>query len=135
MTKKLHKLRTSIIILRYQNVHECDRLTRNLSSFARFGLEGHLLAIDKGLCGLRNSGACYHAKWAASMKQLGFFHSRADPYVWMRVREDHYQYVAVWVDDLFYAGKAASKIREDVRAMGYKRDMHFQHRLLPTRVH
>ena len=64
-------------------------------SFARFGLEGHLMAIDKALYGLRNSGACYHAKWAASLRQSGFFQSRADPDVLMRDRGDHYEYVAV----------------------------------------
>ena len=47
-------------------------------SFKRYGLDGHLLTIDKALYGLRNSGACYHTKWAESMKALGFFSSRAD---------------------------------------------------------
>ena len=36
--------------------------------FGLYGLDGHLLAIEKDLYGLRNSGACYHAKWADSMK-------------------------------------------------------------------
>ena len=35
-------------------------------SFAKYGLEGHLLIIHKALYGLRNSGACYHAKGADS---------------------------------------------------------------------
>ena len=78
------------------------------------------MAIDKALYGLRNSGACYHAKWAASLRQSGFFQSRADPDVLMRDRGDHYEYVAVQVDDLLYAGKAASKFWENVRAMCYK---------------
>ena len=52
--------------------------------FGRYGLDVHLLAIEKALYGLHNSGACYHAKWADSMKKLGFFPSRADPDVWMR---------------------------------------------------
>ena len=53
-------------------------------SFAKYGLKGHLLIIHKALYGLRNSGACYHAKWADSMNKLGFFPSRSDPDVWMR---------------------------------------------------
>ena len=51
--------------------------------FGRYNLDGHLLAIDKALYGLRNSGACYHAKWAESMKRLRFFPSRGDLDVWM----------------------------------------------------
>ena len=89
-------------------------------SFKRYGLDGHLLAIDKALYGLRNSGACYHAKWAESMKALGFFSSGADPDVWMRDKGDHYEYGVVYVDDLLYTGKDAKQSWKDVRSMGYK---------------
>ena len=74
-------------------------------SFAKYGLKGHLLIIHKALYGLRNSGACYHEKWADSMTKLGFFSSRSDPDVWMKDKDDHYEYVVVYVDDLLYAGK------------------------------
>ena len=87
-------------------------------SFERYGLDGHLLAIDKALYGLRNSGACYHAKWAVSMKALRFFSSRADPDVWLRDKGDHYEFVVVYVDDLLYAGRDAKQFWKDVRIMG-----------------
>ena len=75
----------------------------------RYGLDGHLLAINKALYGLRNSGACYHEKWAESMKRLGFVPLHADPDVWMRDRADHYEFVVVYVDDLLYAEKDAKQ--------------------------
>lgn len=78
-------------------------------SFERYGLDGHLLAIDKTLYGLRNLGACYHAKWAESMKVLECSSSCADPDVWMRDRGDYYEFVVVYVDDLRYAGKDAKQ--------------------------
>ena len=89
-------------------------------SFAKFGLEGHLLIIHKALYGLRNSGACYHSKWADAMVKLGFSPSRSDPDVWMKDKGDHYEYVVVYVDDLLYAGKNAKQYWKDVLAMGYK---------------
>ena len=89
-------------------------------SFAQYGLENHLLIIDKALYGLRNSGACYHAKWADSMNNFGFFPSRADPDVWMRDKGDHYEYVVVYVDNLLYAGKDASGFWGEVKSMSYK---------------
>ena len=89
-------------------------------SFKRYGLDGHLLAIDKALYGLHNSGACYHAKWAESMKAFGFFPSQADPDVWMQDKGDHYEYVVVNVDDLLFAGKDAKQFWKDVHSMGYK---------------
>ena len=90
------------------------------ASFAHYGLEGHLLLIDKALYGLRNSGACYHAKWADSMKGFGFKPSRADPDVWMRDKVDYYEYVVVYVDDLLYAGKDAKAFWGEVKSLSYK---------------
>jgi len=84
-------------------------------SFTKFGLKGHLLIIHKALYNLRDSGACYHAKWADAMTELGFFQSRADP-----DKGDHYEYVVVYVDDLVYAGDDAKQYWKDVLAMGYK---------------
>ena len=53
-------------------------------SFAQYGMEDHLLVIDKALYGLKNSGACHHAKWADSMNNFVFCPSYVDPDVWMR---------------------------------------------------
>jgi len=54
---------------------------------------GHLLIIYKTLYDLRNSGACYHAKWADVVTKLGFFPLRSDPDVWVKDKGDHYEYV------------------------------------------
>ena len=39
------------------------------------------------------------------MHEQGWFPSKCDPDVWMRDKGDHYEYLAVWVDDLLYVGK------------------------------
>jgi hypothetical protein len=63
-------------------------------------LAGHTLIIQKALYGLRTSGARYHEKFAKTLTDMGFNPSYADPDVWMREREDHWEYLAVYVDDL-----------------------------------
>ena len=63
-------------------------------------LAGHTLIIRKALYGLRTSGARYHEKFAATLTDMGFKQSYADPDVWMREREGHWEYLAVYVDDL-----------------------------------
>ena len=69
--------------------------------------EGHTFIIMKALCGLRSSGLRYHEKFAETMRTLGFFQSFADPDVWMRDAGDVYEYLVVYVDDLFAAMKDA----------------------------
>jgi hypothetical protein len=63
-------------------------------------LEGHILVIVKALYGLRGSGRAYWQKFASSLRKLGFFPCKSEPDIWMRPNEDHYEYLAVFVDDL-----------------------------------
>jgi hypothetical protein len=37
---------------------------------------------------------------------MGFFLSKAEKDIWMRDKGDHYEYVAVYVDDLLIASRA-----------------------------
>ena len=68
-------------------------------------LEGQILVIDKALYGLRTSGARFHAKFADTLRSLGFTPSYADPDVWLRDAGDCYEYVVVYVDDILTALK------------------------------
>ena len=90
------------------------------ASFSQYGLEGNLLLIEKELYGFRNSGVCYHAKRAYSMKGFGFTPSRADLDVWMRDKGDYYEYKVVYVDDLLYADKDGKAFWGEVLSLGYK---------------
>ncbi len=72
----------------------------------KFGaLEGHMMIIEKALYGLRTSGACFHAKFADTLRSLGFMPSYTDPDVWLHNAGDCYEYVVVYVDDIFTALK------------------------------
>ena len=88
--------------------------------FAKKGHEGHTMIIVRALYGLKTSGARFHEKWADTMREMGFFPSKADQDVWMRDKDDHYEYVCTWVDDLLYAGRDGKGFYDDIRALGYK---------------
>jgi len=66
---------------------------------------GHTLVFHKALYGLRTSGKRYHERFADTMRDMGFFPSKADGDVWMRKSGNIYEYVAVYVDDLAIAVK------------------------------
>ena len=50
----------------------------------------------------RSGGACSHDKLFDILHQIGFKPSKADPDIWMKSSKDdnHYEYNAVYVDDL-----------------------------------
>ena len=66
---------------------------------------GHTLIIHKALYGLKSSGKRWHELFADVMRDMGFFISKADNDIWMRDMGDHYEYVAVYVDDLAIASQ------------------------------
>ena len=65
-------------------------------------LQGHVLVMYKTLYGTRSGGASWHHKHFDILQQMNFKPSRADPDIWMRTSKDgtHYEYIAVYVDDL-----------------------------------
>ena len=73
-------------------------------------LQGHTLIIFKALYGLRSSGARWHERFADTLRDMGFIPSKADPDVWMRRNGDHYEYIAVYVDDLAIAARDPKSI-------------------------
>ena len=64
--------------------------------------EGSVLVMYKALYGTRSGGACWHDKFFDILNDMGFKPSKADPDIWMKPSKDgsHYEYIAVYVDDL-----------------------------------
>jgi hypothetical protein len=73
-------------------------------------LEGHTLVVFKALYGLRSSGLRWSEKFSLCLRDMGFFPSLADPCIWMRRVDNHYEYIAVYVDDLAIASKNPAEI-------------------------
>ena len=73
---------------------------------AKFGAQaGHYLIISKALYGLKSSGLCWHERLADVLRHMGFVPSKAEADIWMRDMGDHYEYIAVYVDDLLIVSK------------------------------
>jgi len=68
-------------------------------------LEGHTMVIHKAKYGLRSSGKRWHEKLHDILREMGFTPSKAEEDIWMRAKGDHYEYIAVYVDDLMIASK------------------------------
>ena len=68
-------------------------------------LEGHTLVIYKALYGLKSSGKRWHERLSDVLRSIGFTPSKADSDVWMRKKNDHYEYIAVYVDNLAIASR------------------------------
>jgi hypothetical protein len=66
---------------------------------------GKVAVITRALYGLKSSGAAWWSMFAASLQELGFISSIADPDVWYRpaTKSDgssYYEHIFVYVDDL-----------------------------------
>ena len=72
--------------------------------------KGKQMLIDKGLYGLASSAARFHDKLSLTLRDMGFVPSKADYDLWMRKKDDHYEYIATWVDDLLVFSKKPMKV-------------------------
>jgi hypothetical protein len=75
-------------------------------------LEGHMLVIYKVLYGLHSSGLRWHERFSACLRDMGFFPCKAKPDIWMRRVDDHYEYIAMYVDDLAISSKDPKAITD-----------------------
>jgi hypothetical protein len=83
--------------------------------------EGHILIIRKALFGLRSSGLRWYETFSACLRNMGFFPSKAEPEIWMCRVDDHYKYIAIYVDDLAIASKDPQSIIDVLtKAHGFK---------------
>ena len=66
---------------------------------------GHLLRIHKALYGLRTSSGRWAERCGDVLREMGFTRCKAEQDIWMKRVDNHYEYVAVYVDDLALAMK------------------------------
>ena len=107
--------------------------------------EGHVFVIRKALYGLKSSGLRWHERFSEVLLQMGFTPSRAEPDIWLRPAGSdqpppinperrnplvppapidgppHYEYIAVYVDDLTIASKHPKAITDALQnVFGFK---------------
>jgi hypothetical protein len=66
------------------------------------------------LYGLRSSAARFHEHLSAKLKKMGFKPSKADPDLWFRKLNDHYEYIARFVDDVIAFSKDPMAIMKEL---------------------
>ena len=66
----------------------------------------------KALYGLKSSGKRWHDRLHDVLRDLSFTPSKAEEDIWMKDMGDHYDYIAVYVDDLLIASKDPKSIIE-----------------------
>ncbi len=79
-----------------------------ITAGAEFGEKcGTNLIIDKGLYGLRSSSARFHEHLSSKLRNMGYQPTKVDPDFWIKDCGCHYEYIAVYVDDVLAFGKKA----------------------------
>ena len=77
---------------------------------------GHTLIIVRALYGLKSSGLRWWERFADVLRGMGFFPSKAERDIWMRRVDDHYEYIATYVDDLGIASKNPQAIVDELES-------------------
>ena len=78
--------------------------------------EGHVFVIKKALYGLKSSGLRWHERFADILRSMKFFPCKAEPDIWIRDMDDHYEYIAVYTDDLTIASRNPQSIIDVLEA-------------------
>jgi Reverse transcriptase (RNA-dependent DNA polymerase) len=82
-------------------------------------LEGSLMIIVKDLYGLKSSGKRWHERLFDVLLSLGFTSTKAEEDIWIKDMDDHYNYIAVYVDDMMIASKNPKWIIEGLKAVPF----------------
>ena len=74
--------------------------------------KGKVLIVTRALYGLKSSGAAWRADLAATLRDIGFISTLADPDVWIRSAGTHYEMLLVYVDDILVFAKKPKTIMD-----------------------
>jgi hypothetical protein len=75
-------------------------------------LEGHTLLINKAIYGLKSSGLRWSERFSDVLVDMGFFLSKAEMDIWMHEKDGAYEYIGVYVDNLFIISKNPKAIMD-----------------------
>ena len=78
-------------------------------------LQGKRMIIEKSLYGLKSSAARFHEHLSVTLRSLGYKPSKADFDLWYKKVDDHYEYIARYVDDVIVFSKDPMSIMEKLQ--------------------
>ena len=73
-------------------------------------LAGKLIIIFKSLYGLKSAAARFHEHLGMTLCKMGYGPSKGEPNLWMKDCNEHYEYIATYVDDLMIASKDPDEV-------------------------
>src|SRR5215210_2548824 len=73
------------------------------------------MIIDKSLYGLKTSSARFHEHLSEKLKLMGYKPSKAYPDLWYKRMDEHYEYIARYVDDVISFSKDPISIMEELK--------------------
>ena len=78
-------------------------------------LEGKRLICVKALYGLKSSSARFHEHLSIALRKLGYRPTKADPDVWIKKVDDHYEYICRYVDDVIVFSKDPMAVMKELQ--------------------
>ena len=78
-------------------------------------LEGKRLICVKALYGLKSSSARFHEHLSIALCKLGYRPTKADPDVWIKKVDDHYEYICRYVDDVIVFSKDPMAVMKELQ--------------------
>src|SRR5688500_18592419 len=86
-------------------------------------LQGKMLFIYKALYGLKSSGARFHEHLSVTLLSMGYKPSKADYDLWMKKVDDHYEYIARYVDDVIVFSKDPMAVINELKGIYVMKDI------------
>ena len=84
-------------------------------------LQGRTMLIDRALYGLQASGNAWHEKISDDIYSMGFVKTKADSDLWIKRNGDHYEFIAIFVDDVLVFSTNPKKIFDTLQnEFGYE---------------
>jgi hypothetical protein len=81
-----------------------------------FGDEaGRRLIIDGGLYGLKTSAARFYEHLSNKLRSMGYTPSKADTDFWIKLVDNHYEYIATYVDDVLVYSRDPEKVIKELQ--------------------
>src|SRR5210317_1111810 len=76
---------------------------------------GKRMIVEGGCYGLKTSAATFHERQAEELRSMGFRPNKSDFDLWMKPQDDHYEYIATYVDDIMVFSRIPMPIIDQIR--------------------
>ena len=87
------------------------------------GKEHLVCRLRKSIYGLKQSSRCWNTALDSHLKEMGFFQSKSDPYIYVSGERKNAFYIGVYVDNMILGGKDESRMEDVKKELSLKFDI------------